>query len=148
LHSYLENLTYFHSEDVTLKRYAANGRLSFELIVDSEHTLEYVQNVMNFFKLAATNIDDNAFELEKNIYITKLIEKYDDVKKLAEKQAKEIAVNKQSFSVNSEILNINMMNAEDAIKLLKETINKDVLTCVYLGPPLKEEVLASVINNN
>ena len=144
----LSNLEYFHTESIDMKRFAYNGRLSFELVVDGEHALEYVKKVINFLETRGNIVSEEEFELEKNIYSTKLIEEYDDVKNLAEKQAKEIAINKQSFSVSSELLNVSMMHNEDAIKLLSEILDKKALTCVYLGSPLKEDVLESAINQN
>jgi len=142
----LSNLNYFHNEKAEIKTFAANGRLSFELICDGEHTKEYLEKISNFLKTNSTNIDDQEFELEKNIYITKMIEKYDDVKTLAEKQAKEIAINKQSFSVNSEILNAQMMSADDARDIIVDTIDMLAATLVYLGSPMDEKELEVIIN--
>lgn len=143
----LGDITYFHNEKIEIKRFAANGRLSFELMVDGEHTLEYLARVINFLKNLSTQILDEDFELEKNVYITSLIEKYDDVKNVAEKQAREIAINKQSFSVNSEILNVSMMHAEDARKLIAETLDMEAATAVYLGAPLNSIEIAKILNN-
>ena len=143
----LSDLSYFHSETADIKRFAYNGRLSFELIVDSEHSLEYVTRVLTFLQTEGSVIDDEAFDTEKSLYITKLTLDYDNVQNIAVALAKEIAINKQSFSVGSEILNVEMMHAEDASKLLKETLDIKDLTCVYLGSPLKEELLKETINS-
>ena len=140
-------LPYFHSEKVEIKKYAANGRLSFELAVNSEHTLEYLAIIKNFITNKAHLIDEASFELEKNIYITKLIEKFDSVKNLAIKLAKEIAVNKQSFSLGSELLNVSMMSNDDANELLTNIIDMKKATLCYLGLPIRDEEIRNIINN-
>ena len=92
-------------------------------------------------------IGEDEFELEKNIYKTNLTLECDNVEVVAERQAKEIAINKQSFSVASDLLSASMMRNEDAMKLLSEVLDTNKLTCVYLGNSLKEEILRDTINN-
>ncbi len=147
LQNELSSLEYFHVENIDLKRYAYNGRLSFELIVDSDHVLEYVSKVVHFLKDRGHIIGEDEFELEKNIYKTNLTLECDNVEVVAERQAKEIAINKQSFSVASDLLSASMMRNEDAMKLLSEVLDTNKLTCVYLGNSLKEEILRDTINN-
>ena len=142
----LVHLDFYHTEKVDLKRYAYNGRLSIELVVDSDRTKEYLEELTKVLKSSTKDITELEFELEKNIYITSLLEKYDNVKNLAVAQAKEIAINKQVFSVNSEILNASMMHAEDAKDLLKNTLNIKKATLVYLGLPIGEDEITDIIN--
>ena len=92
-------------------------------------------------------IDEASFELEKNIYITKLLEKFDSVKNLAVRLAKEIAVNKQSFSLNSELLNVSMMSNDDATELLGNIIDMNKATVCYLGLSIDDNEIKNIINN-
>ena len=85
-------------------------------------------------------------EFEKNIYMTKLIESYDSVKELAIKDASEIALNKQSFSLNSELLNVSMMTDEDAKEILFDSLDMVGVTLCYLGAPISDETLYNIIN--
>ena len=141
------NLRYYHNEVIDQKKYAANGKLSFELIVDGEHALEYLDVITNYLKHHVYEIEDETYELEKNVYMTSILEKYDNVKNLAIKLAKEIAIKKQQFSLNSELLNVSMMSADDAREILKETINMDNATVCYLGAPMDEEDIQKIINS-
>ena len=147
LKSYLNADHYFHSEKLEQKKFVANGRISFELIVDAEHTKEYLAHVTKFLKEDVLTLDEETFEYQKNIYITNLLEKYDSVKNLAVKEAKEIAVNKQTFSLNSELLNVSMMSVDDAKEVLGETIDFAKATLCYLGLPMDEVELEEIINN-
>ena len=146
LKKHLSHNNYFHNEKVEIKKYAANGRLSFELMVDGEHTKEYIADITKFMKNNVTDIDEDSFEREKNIYTVRLLEKYDNVRNLAIKHAKEIALNKQSFSLNSELLNVSMMSVTDAIDLLHSTIDFTKATICYLGSPMDEEEIEVIIN--
>lgn len=142
----LSHLDFYHTEKAFIKRYAYNGRLSFELVVDSEKTVEYLNELVAFLKEATAKMTEIEFELEKNVYITSLLETYDNVKNLSVAQAREIAINKQVFSVNSEILNASMMHVEDAKDLLDNTLDMSKATFVYLGLPLGEDEISNIIN--
>lgn len=142
----LSDLKFFHNEKIEEKRFAANGRLSFELVVDGEHTQEYLTKVVSYLKNKVSNFTEETFELEKNIYITKLLEKYDNVRNLAVKEASEIALNKQTFSLGSELLNVSMMSDEDAKEILAQTLNMKSATICYLGLPIDDTIISKIIN--
>lgn len=125
---------FFHSEVVSHNLYANNGKLTIETMVDYDRTNEYLDAVMDAIKkLKATGISAGEFENEKNAYIVNFLLENDSSNDLALKAAREVAVMKQSYSIASELLKVELLTVNDANKILDEVFDFRKVYIAYLG---------------
>ena len=87
--------------------------------------------------LTEDTISEEEFELEKNLFLTNLLYKYDNCLEESLISAKEIAVLKHQFNKNSEKLKIEMLNAKDANNYMIQTLDLDKMFVSYLGHPIE-----------
>ena len=103
-------------------------------MVDYENAKTYLDKTVEALKeIKRTRITSNEFELEKNAFIVNFLSMNDSSLNLALSAAKEVAVLKQSYSLNSELLKIELLTVNDANKLLDEVFDFEKLYIAYLG---------------
>ncbi len=133
----LEEKHFFHSETITHDLYANNGKITIEGIVDYEKANEYIDSIVSTIKvLVQNNISAEDFENEKRAFIVKFLLENDSSTSLAEKAAREVAIQKQSYSLASELLKVELLTVGDANKLLDEIFEISKIYIVYLGSPI------------
>ncbi len=125
---------YFHSEVVTHELFANNGKLTIETMVDYDSAKKYLDTVVEALKeLKEKKLTEQDFELEKNSFIVKFLYQNDKSSDLAISAAREVAVLKQSYSLTSELLKIELLTVSDANKILDEILDFSKLYVAYLG---------------
>ncbi len=135
----LANQIYYNDTKIKTKYYANNGHMSFEIIVDYEYAEDHLYNFVRSLNEDIKNreISNDEFETEKNVYLTNMVYKYDDVLELAISSAKNLALTKQTLSENAEKLKIEMLTCKEANKLLKEILDFKKMVIIYLGHDIK-----------
>ena len=132
----LKGLTFYHSENITHELYAINGKLTIESMVDYEHVEEYLDVVVDSIKhIKSSGIAEADFEIEKNAYIIKYLQDNERASDLGEAAAKEVAINKQSYSLASELMKIELLTVADANKIVETVFDFNKLFIAYLGAP-------------
>lgn len=131
--------TYYNTLEINTKNYANNGKICFDINVDYEHAEEHMKNFVKALKniLAEDAIGEQEFELEKNLYITNFMYKYENCLEESLMSAKEVAIMKRSFNQNSEKLKIEMLTVKDANRYLSQTFDLDKMFVSYLGHPIE-----------
>lgn len=130
--------TYFNTLDISTKHYANNGKICFDMNVDFEHAKDHIVNFVKALKnmIIEDAIGEQEFELEKNLYITNFMYKYESCLEESLASAKEVAILKRSFNINSEKLKIEMLTVKDANKYISQTFDLDKMFVSYLGHPI------------
>ena len=145
LRRHLGSLSFFHQEKLTNELYANNGKLTVECMVDFDSVNTYLDKIVEAIKdVAEIGISDNQFEVEKNAYIINYLENAENSEKLAYFAAKEVAINKQSYSQASELMKIELLKVSDANELLREVFDFTKLYIAYLGNPVEIDYLKYV----
>lgn len=129
---------YYNTLDINTKNYANNGKICFDMNVDYEHAEEHIKNFVKALKnmIIEDAIGEQEFELEKNLYITNFMYKYENCLEESLMNAKEVAILKRSFNQNSEKLKIEMLTVKDANKYIAQTFDIDKMFVSYLGHPI------------
>lgn len=132
------SVSYFNTLDISTKHYANNGKIEFNINVDYEHSEEHLKNFVRALNNMVTEdaINEQEFELEKNLFITNFMYKYDDCLEESLMNAKEVSIMKQSFNQNSERLKVEMLSAKDANKYVAQTFLPSKMFVSYLGHPI------------
>lgn len=140
---------YYSVTTLTTKHFSNNGKLQFELVVDYDNAKEHLLNFIKVLNdlLLYDSVTEEEFELEKNIFVTKFMYKYENCLELSLINAKETAILKHSFNQNSEKLKIEMLTYKDANKFIAETLNLNKMFVSYLGHPIELD-LQELLNNN
>lgn len=137
----LNGLKYFHNETVSFDLYANNGKFVIETMVDHEHATEYLDSIISGLKtILQTGVAVSDFENEKNEYIIKFLQRNETVSDISKYAIREVAVNKQSYSVASELMKVELITINDVNKIIKETINFSKMFIAYLGIPIEINV--------
>ena len=79
------------------------------------------------------DITAEEFEIEKRVFVTKFMDKYDNALENALISARTLALTKQTFSEGSERLKIEVMTNKDANKLLNNILDFNKMVVVYVG---------------
>lgn len=134
----LGNLNYFHNEEVTSVNFANNGKLTIETMVDYDHAKEYLDRVVEIIKyIAYDGISELEFEIEKNAYIIEFLKKGETAFSLSHQAAREVAINKQTYSEGSEFLKVELLTIADVNKVLSRVLDINKLYIAYLGNPIE-----------
>ena len=130
---------FFSTFEIASHHYANNGKFCIEISVDYEHVEDYLKNFIRALKAVLTEdtISEEEFELEKNLFLTNLLYKYDNCLEESLISAKEIAILKNQFNKNSEKLKIEMLNVKDANNYMIQTLDLDKMFVSYLGHPIE-----------
>ncbi len=137
---------YYHNAKISFDTYANNGKVTIETMCDYEHVNEYLDRVVSAIKsIKLRGIAEADFENEKNAFIIKILEENERASDISKNSAREVAVNKQSFSLASELMRIELLTVNDANKVINEVFNLSKLYIAYLGNPV--EIKASDYNN-
>lgn len=132
-----KNLNYFHDLKITHSCFANNGKLTLETMVDQEHVDEYLSAVISVIKnLKLTGLGEADFENEKNAYIIKFLENNETVSNISKKSAREVAISKQSYSLASELMKVELLKISDANRIVNDVFNFKKLFIAYLGNPI------------
>ena len=132
---------YFHDIKLSTNFYANNGKFTIETMVDCEHVDEFLKLVIDVLKSIKNNgISEQEFKNEKNAYLIKFLESNETVSNFSKNSAKEIAVNKQSYSLASEIMKIELLKISDANSVINQTIDFSKLFIAYIGNPIEIDV--------
>ncbi len=131
----LANANYYFETKVSTKYYANNGNIVFDIVADYEEAEEHVHNFVKSLKndVKLREITSEEFETEKKVFITNLINMYDNVLESALLSAKTLALTKQTFSESSERLKIEVLTNKDANKLLNKILDFEQMVVIYLG---------------
>ena len=134
---YVSGESYYHSEKVSYESFANNGKLTIEAMVDYEHVNKYLDLIVDIIKdLREEGIYENKFENEKNAYLIKFLQENEKAADISRNAAREVAINKQSFSLASELMKVELLSVSDANKILEETFDFTKLYIAYLGNPV------------
>jgi len=137
---------YFHNAKISFETFANNGKLTVETMCDYEHVNEYVDNVISIIKdVKIKGISEHDFENEKNAFIIKLLEKNEKISDISKNSAREVAINKQSFSLASELMKVELLTVNDVNRVINEVFNLNKLFIAYLGNSV--EIKATDYNN-
>ena len=130
----LSNARFFHSEKFYSEYYANNGKITIECMVDYENVNEYLDAIVLAIKnIISIGIGENEFEIEKNAFIINFLKENEKVKDLAISAAREVAVSKQSFSLASELMKVELTTFADANEILRYVFDFNKLYIAYLG---------------
>ena len=148
--SSLANLDYYYETKVRTKYYSNNGNIIFDIMVDYENAEEHIFNFVRALKEDIKNrpITADEFEVEKRVFVTKFMNTYDNVLECALISAKTLALTKQTFSENSERLNMEVLSNKDANKVLNKILDFNKMVVIYLGRDIDvsfDELLASTL---
>lgn len=133
-----KNAKYFHRAKVSHETFANNGKLTIETMVDYEHVNEYLAQVVDVIKsLAKDGLYEYEFENEKNAFVIKFLESNETVRDLALASAHEVAITKQSYSLASELMKVELIKVSDANKLLSYIFDTRKMYVAYLGNPIE-----------
>ena len=149
LKSQLATEPYYKSLNIFTTNYANNGKLVFEMIVDSANVEEFMAKILSEIKGVLSNRErlSGEFKAEKNAYITEYVlnsEKSDNLVKLC---ANELTLAKREYSLNEEFSSLADVTYEDAMDVLDECIDFSKINIAYLGRPVKLEFLRDLILN-
>ena len=134
----LGKAAYFHAEKVSQDMFANNGKLTIETMVDYDYANNYLDKVVDAIKnLLINKISLADFENEKNAYIIKFLQNGETANDLSKAAAREVAINKQSYSQASELMKIELLTIGDANKVMKEVFDFSKLYIAYLGNPIE-----------
>ena len=134
----LEDCQYFHNEVVSSVNYANNGKLTVEAMVDYEHAKEHIDRLVEIVKdIAYDGIAEIEFEIEKNAYIIEFLKENENSLELSNKAAREVAINKQSYSEASELLKVELLTIADVNRVLAKVLDVNKLYIAYLGNPIE-----------
>lgn len=134
----LEGCQYFHNEVVSSVNYANNGKLTIEAMVDYEHAKEHIDRLVEIVKdIAYDGIAEIEFEIEKNAYIIEFLKENENSLNLSNKAAREVAINKQSYSEASELLKVELLTIADVNRVLAKVLDVNKLYIAYLGNPIE-----------
>lgn len=132
----LKDVSFFHSESISHELFANNGKLTIETMVDYEHVEEYLDVIVDSIKhIKDSGVAEAEFEVEKNAYIIKYLQDNEKASDLGEAAAKEVAINKQSYSLASELMKIELLTVADANKIVESVFDFKKLFIAYLGAP-------------
>ena len=133
----ISSLPFFHSEHLENISYANNGKFVIECLVDYAGVEDYLDKLIGTIKeIVDLGVSDNQFELEKNAFLVKYLESSESSEKLTYLAAREVAINKQSYSQASELMKIELLKASDANELIKEVFDFTKLFVAYIGNPI------------
>ena len=134
----LQASDYYDTLNISSKHYANNGKICFDIIVDYDYAEMHLKNLVKTLKnlFLEDAISEHEFELEKNLFLTKLMYKYDNVLEESLISAKEVSICKHAFNLNSEKLKIEMLTVKDANKYISQTFKADKMFVSYLGHPI------------
>ena len=105
-------------------------------MVDYEHVEEYLDVIVDSIKhIKDSGVAEAEFEVEKNAYIIKYLQDNEKASDLGEAAAKEVAINKQSYSLASELMKIELLTVADANKIVESVFDFKKLFIAYLGAP-------------
>ncbi len=125
---------YYFDTRINTKYYANNGNLVFEIDVDYDSAEKHIFNfVKELNNIKNREFSSEEFEAEKKVFVTNLINTYDNVLECALLSAKTLALTKQTFSESSERLKIELLTSRDASKLLGSVLNFNKMVVIYLG---------------
>lgn len=133
--SSLAHLGYYFETKIRTKYYSNNGNIVFDVIVDYDCAEEHIYNFVKALKEDIKNrpITAEEFEVEKRVFITSFMNKYDNVLECALISAKTLAITKQTFSENSERLSMEVLSNKDANKVVNKILDFRKMVVVYLG---------------
>ena len=140
---------YYKSLSVYHTCYANNGKLVFDIIVDSDSVERFMEKLLSEVKGVLNNRErlSGEFKAEKNAYITEYVlnsEKADSLVKLC---ANELTLAKREYSLNNEFSSLADVTYEDAMDVLDDVIDYSKINIAYLGKPVKLEFLRDLILN-
>lgn len=138
LNEELKSANFFHSEKIYSEFFANNGKIEIECMVDFENADVYMDEVVKSIKnVTAVGIGENEFEIEKNAFIINFLKNNERAKDLAVNSAHEIAVAKQSYSLASELMKVELTTFADANDIFRDIFDFSKLFIAYLGNPTK-----------
>lgn len=147
--SSLVNISYYFDLKIKTKYYSNNGNIIFDIMVDydcaEEHIYNFVKALKDDIKNRPITIDE--FEVEKRVYVTNFMNKYDNVLECALVSAKTLALTKQTFSENTERLNMEVLSNKDANRVLNKILDFEKMVVIYLGRDIDvsfDDLLASI----
>ena len=141
----MSSMPFFHSEQLQNVSYANNGKFIIECLVDHDAVETYLDKLIETIKeIVELGISDNQFELEKNAYIVKYLESTENSANLSYFAAREVAINKQSYSQASELMKIELLKASDANEVVREVFDFTKLYVAYLGNPIEIDYMKYV----
>lgn len=135
------NLHYFHNATISHTCFSNNGKLTLETMVDQEHVHEYIKSIVSVIKnLKVKGLGEADFENEKNAYIVKFLQNNETVSDISKNSAREVAVNKQSYSLASELMKVELLKISDANKIINEIFDFRKMFVAYLGNPIDIDI--------
>lgn len=138
LNEELKNANFFHSEKISSEFYANNGKIEIECMVDFENAEVYMDEVVKSIKnVIAVGIGENEFEIEKNAFIINFLKDNERAKDLCINSAREVAVAKQSYSLASELMRVELTTYADANDIARDIFDFSKLFIAYLGNPVE-----------
>ena len=142
INDYVSDATYFHNVNISYENYANNGKLTIETMVDYGHVNEFLDLVIEAIKyVVEEGLSEDAFEDEKSVYIVNLMQSNERVSDLSKSSAREVAINKQSFNLASELMKIELLTVTDTEKVLDEVFDFTKLYIAYLGNPVEIQAI-------
>lgn len=131
----LSNIEYYFDTKIETKYYANNGNLVFEIFVDYEYTEEFLDNFVEVLDrdIKQRDISRDEFDIEKRVFLTNFMHNNDDVMENAIMSARSLALTKQTFSENTELLKIEVLTNKDANKVIRNILDFEKMLIVYMG---------------
>lgn len=129
---------YYNTLSMNTTIYANNGKIVFDLVVDYEYAEQHLKTFVKALRAITMEdaVGEQEFELEKNIFITNFVYKYEDPLEQSIISAKELAICKRSFNNASEKLKIEMLTSKDANRYIADTFDLQKMFVSYLGHPI------------
>lgn len=132
----LKNASFFHSEKILSEQFANNGKVEIECIVDFDNVGVYMDEVVKTIKnMTAIGIGENEFEIEKNAFIINFLKDNERSRDLCVNAAREVAIAKQSYSLASELMKVELTTYSDANDIFRDVFDFSKLYIAYLGNP-------------
>lgn len=132
----LKNASFFHSEKIFNEQFANNGKIEIECIVDFENVGVYMDEIVKCIKnMTAIGIGENEFEIEKNAFIIDFLKNNERSRDLCINAARDVAIAKQSYSLASELMKVELTTYSDANDIFRDVFDFSKLYIAYLGNP-------------
>lgn len=132
----LKNASFFHSEKIFNEQFANNGKIEIECIVDFDNVGVYMDEIVKCIKnMTAIGIGENEFEIEKNAFIIDFLKDNERSRDLCINAARDVAIAKQSYSLASELMKVELTTYSDANDIFRDVFDFSKLYIAYLGNP-------------
>jgi len=138
----LYNVHYFHNEKVVYDIFANNGKFTIEAMVDYEHVRDYLDILVATIKeLVVQGVVETEFEHEKNAYLIEFLKRNERACDISKNAAREVAVSKQSYSLASELMKVELITVGDVNNVFVDMFDFTKLYIAYLGNPVEIRAL-------